>query len=283
MFALAATAAIAAGPFADPPQAKSDKAAGDPAAEANEAHRREAEKVIRTIAMEVQDGETWTKVKPIEKPLLYYGDLTRENDRGSLWGWSGKGRPAALIELYQHTKDRTKWVYAACNISGKKLRASRSDAAWWRENNSASEFKDIPGAPNPAAEAPQRQRQIKLLAQKFTAHELWDPNNTRYDLRRLERPLLTYRDEAAGILDGALFIFANGTNPEIILLLEARQKGKDGAKPVWQYAVGRLAHAELHLAYGGKEVFEAPRGHLVSAADRPYWLGFITSAAVPEP
>src|SRR5262249_15015535 len=188
--------------------------------------------------------------------LLFYSEPTRHNDRGSVWGWAQKGRPVALLELWQVPDDRTRWTFAVCNTSGRKLRASWAGAPWWGENDSASELKDIPGAAAPAAEAAARQRQLKLLAQKFTGHEFWDPRNTRYDLRLLSRPLHTYRDEGAGILEGGLFTLANGTNPEIMLFVEARVDPKNKEKLVWQYTVGRLAHAELHLGYDGKEVFE---------------------------
>lgn len=277
--ALFVTSSVPADPPKEPPDAKRDKEK-----DADEAHRRAAEKVVGAIEVEVLVGDTWTKVKRIEKPLLYYGDPTRENDRGSVWGWAEKGRPVALIELYQNVNNRTKWVYALCNTSGGKLRASRGGEPWWGENGSASELKDVPGAPVPAADGPHRQRQLKQLAGKFTGHQFWDPNNSRFELRRLDRPLHTYRDEGAGILDGALYALANGTNPEIVLFVEARANPKDASKTVWQFAVGRLAHAELHLAYDEKEVFEAPRADRagLSARNKPYWLGFL-DAEEPEP
>ncbi len=93
----------------------------------------------------------------------------------------------------------------------------------------------------------------------------------------LQRPLYAYRDEANGILDGGLFTLANGTNPEILLFIEARVDPKNSAKRLWQFAVGRLAHAELHLEYDGKEVFDAPRGNRVSGPNQPYFLGFLTA------
>jgi hypothetical protein len=123
-----------------------------------------------------------------------------------------------------------------------------------------------------------RSRQLKQLAQKFTGHQFWDPNNSRYELRRIERPLHTYRDEAGGLLEGGLFALANGTNPEILLFVEARVDPKDKSRAVWQYAVGRLAHAELHLDYDGKEIFSAPRGGALSGRDKPYWVDFIPAA-----
>src|SRR5262249_53551606 len=141
-----------------------------------------------------------------------------------------------------------------------------------------SELKEIPSAPAPAADPTQRQRQMKLLAQKFTGHQFWDPNNSRYELRRLDRPLYSYRDEAGGVLDGGLFTLANGTNPEILFFVEARVDPNDKSKAIWQYTVGRLAHAELHMEYDGKEIFNAPRGSQVSGWNKPYWLGFINTA-----
>jgi hypothetical protein len=266
---------------ADPRQQPADdraKAEKGNATEADEQYRRDAARLVDGIAVEVRVGDTWTKVGRVAKPLLYYGDATRENDRGSVWAWGEKGRPAALLELFQSTNDRTKWAFALCNTSGGKLRASRGGGGWWQENDSATELKDVPAAPAPATDPAQRQRQLKLLAGKFTGHEFWDPNNSRFELRRLERPLHTYRDEESGLLEGALYILANGTNPELLLFIEARVDPKDKTKSAWQFAVGRSAHAELHLEYDGKEVYAAPRGDRVSGPNKPYWLGFINTA-----
>jgi hypothetical protein len=238
-------------------------------------YRRDAEKVVGGIEMEVFKEDAWTKVKRIEKPLLFYDDPTRDNDRGSVWGWGEKGRPVALIELWQHVEDRTSWYFCLCNTSGGRVRASRGGAAWWRENESAAELKDVPNAPAPVADSAQRLRQAKQLSLKFRGHEFWDPNNTRYDLRRLDRPLHTYKDEDAGLLDGALYSPANGTNPEIMVFIEAHRDPKDATRSVWRFAVGRSAHAELHLEYEGKEVYEAPRGNKVAGSNKPYWLSYM--------
>ena len=275
---LIVTTFLGGSPLEPPSEAKKDKSEPGAGTKAEEQARRDAEQVVRGIDLEILSDDKWVRVERIEKPLLFYEEPTRDNDRGSVWGWGRKGRPVALLELFRGANFRTSWTFAICNTSGGKVRARRADALWWRENDSESELKDIPGAPAPAAEAAVRQRQLKLLAEKFTAHEFWDPNNTRYELRLLKRPLCTYRDEAAGVLDGGLFTLANGTNPEIMLFIEARVDPKNGSKPVWQYTVGRLAHAELHLEHNGKEVFEAPRGNKVSGADQPYWLGFFRAA-----
>jgi hypothetical protein len=257
------------------PQAKKSVPAKGTEVDADDDHHREVERMVSGIEVEALIGGEWIEIKRIEKPLLYHDDPTRAHTRGSLWGWGLTGRPVALLELWQNGPNKAYWNCGLTNTSGGKLRARLRGIPWWQENESDVELKEIPGAPVPAGDSLQRQRQLKLLAQKFTAHEFWDPNNSRYELRRLERPLRTYRDEAAGLLDGGMYIISNGTNPEIMVAVEARVQPGSKAAPVWQFAVGRLSHSELHVEYDGKEVFSGPRGYLLSGPNRPYWVSRI--------
>ena len=116
----------------------------------------------------------------------------------------------------------------------------------------------------------QRTRQIKELAQQFTAHEFWDPNNSRYELRLLIQPVHKYADPDSGLLDGALFLLCHETNPEVALLIEAvREEGG----PTFRYALARLGHAELHVALADKEVWRQDRLADTKPSDA-YWLLF---------
>ncbi|MGH7139905.1 MAG: hypothetical protein ACREHD_29555, partial [Pirellulales bacterium] len=65
--------------------------------------------------------------------------------------------------------------------------------------------------------------------------------------------------------DGTVFIIAHGTNPELVLLIEAVDASSDGAR--WHYSLMRSSHAEIHLELDGKEVWTCPR------AQRPTTLG----------
>jgi hypothetical protein len=278
MLSLVSTAlpAVAQSPPKEGP--KPDKEA---LAEAEKESRRAAEKLVSGIEVEIFSDDKWTKVKRVEKPLLLFGDDTREIAGGSVWAWGDQGRPVAMLELY---KDgiRKRWDYGITNTSGGKIRASYAGKPWWLENESIAVLKDVPQAPTPAAEAPQRQRQLKLLAQKFTGYELWDPNKTRYDLRRIERAVHTYRDEEHGLLEGGVFILANGTNPEIVFFVEARTDPKDKSKAIWQCAFGRSGFAEMHLEYDGKELFNAPRANGHNGPRKPFLVGGL-AALEPDP
>jgi hypothetical protein len=155
---LVVSTALGGSPPESSSEAKKDKTEPGAGTKDDEQARREAEQVVRGLELEILSDEKWTKVERIEKPLLFYSEPTRHNDRGSLWGWGQKGRPLALLELWRGAKNRTMWAFAICNTSGGKLRARRADAPWWRANDSAAELKDVPGAAAPSAEAPLRQR-----------------------------------------------------------------------------------------------------------------------------
>ena len=104
----------------------------------------------------------------------------------------------------------------------------------------------MPDAPTPADDEAGRLRQMRDLARRFSAREFWDGRT--YALRLLPHPIDRYADPASGLVDGTIFTFANGTNPELLLLIEARRHGDGPAK--WSYAAARFARSELFLKLG---------------------------------
>ena len=57
------------------------------------------------------------------------------------------------------------------------------------------------------------------------------------------------------MIDGALFGFVYATDPEIILVIEAR---KGSAGPEWQYTTARMNSLTLRLNHKGVEAWSAP-------------------------
>ena len=71
--------------------------------------------------------------------------------------------------------------------------------------------------------------------------------------------------------DGALFVLAHGTNPEVLVLIEAIGDSIDKAR--WHYGLARCGSAEMHVAIDGKEVWTVGRTPGVAGKPTdPYWL-----------
>ena len=183
------------------------------------------------------------------QPVLRWRNVTRgrQESEGILVLWVNKGRPVASASVYPWEGDI---AHEFVSLSrGAKLVAREGDRVVWSPRTPGVEFKDIPGAPTPADRPAARLRQMKDLAGRFNVTMTgWKADKSdREELRLL--PKLLYRGDSgkshepdAGWIDGGVFGFVQGTDPEAILLLEAvRQEGRLR----WQYAFARATAAGL--------------------------------------
>jgi hypothetical protein len=111
-----------------------------------------------------------------------------------------------------------------------------------------------------------RQRQFTQVAEKFSASEDWRGQTSQ--LRLMPRPILEYEDKEQGVIEGAVFVWAHGTNVEILMFLEARQ-GEDGDKH-WVAGFRRVSGADLHVDYKGQDFWDNVRGARRSQDDSFY-------------
>jgi hypothetical protein len=139
----------------------------------------------------------------------------------------------------------------------------------------------FPDATSPDDRQTARTRQLKDLARRLSAHEFWDPDNSRFELRLLVQPVLRYAEPDNKVHDGAAFVLAHGTNPEVLVLIEAL--GESLEKSRWHYSLARLGSAELHVAIDGKEVWKRDRTPgVVGRPTDPYWL-FMSAVPPADP
>jgi hypothetical protein len=211
-----------------------------------------------------------TKYEPLEEPLLASSDMAR-GELGWTWAFGRTGRPVAVMELYKSTGPEQRWLQALTLTSDHLVEARLPNGPLWSPQTLQLHLRDLPNSPPPSERSTVRQRQAKLLARRFDAHEFWDPNNSRFELRLLQTPLHTYDDEQNGIVDGAIFAFVHGTNPEVLLLIEAH-RSQDQMR-LWKYGLARIGSAELHVELDGEEVWHLDRAEgVVGRPIDPYWI-----------
>jgi hypothetical protein len=208
------------------------------------------------------------QIEMLERPVLTFGDSARGTKNGSLWLLGTKGRPLAFIELFR-LADEDRWSHTSTLTSKDLIIVKTPLSGQWKPQKLQIEPKLVDNAPPPEAKEPQRLRQARELARRFTAHEFWNPENSRFELRLLAQPVHRYSDLQYELLDGTAFVLAHGTNPEAILLLEAI--GKDLKTSRWHYSLARVGNAEIHVEFDGKEVWKCPRLAGTKSSE-PYWL-----------
>lgn len=214
--------------------------------------------------------ETALKFSP--RPLLRYNDQTRKVGGpiqgvldATVWRLGETGRPKAIItlEIYLVNQGSPLLTYEFASLTPRKLDMQSARGVRWMPHSTDLSMTELDGQaqmPAPAGTPPARLVQMRELARRFTASELL--RQEKISLRLLPQPLDRYSDADAGILDGAVFVFANGTNPEMGLLLECSDKR-------WSYGLFRLASVPLFLRFDDQQidVVAKPKGYPV---DAPY-------------
>jgi hypothetical protein len=127
---------------------------------------------------------------------------------------------------------------------------------------------------SPMGTAAGRLRQMKDLFQQFTATLHDDLLKTSDELRPLAKPLHEYTSPKQGVVQGILCGFAaNGTNPDVIIALEAVSAGEDKTTAKsWRYAVICMTATGVVVKLDKVEVFKRP--YAKSPEDFETWTYF---------
>lgn len=213
-----------------------------------------------TLTLDAKDA----KGKPVtlalhDEPLLRFSNPVGGVPDGIVVMWKHGERPAVVAQVFQ-TKGGL-WVHECQSLAAAGLTMQRGEVTKWKPEKAADELRLLEGAPAPAATPARRLVQMKAIADEFSATDDFkisstDNETTRHTLRRLATPVYRYQDAEQGILDGAVFAFVHGTDPEVFLVLEHRET--KGSQAAWHYALAPMTCWQVNVARQGKEVWSVP-------------------------
>lgn len=215
------------------------------------------------------DGEE-VELKRSEHPVTRYNDNTRGFEDGTLWAFTRNGRPVALITCSTNDSSTRRWWHSVVSLSTNRLRAEKTGRNVWTPQKSGVEYRPFADSPPPDSDSTRRRLQLRDITRRFNAHQYWNPDNQRFELRLAPRPVLVYSDESVGVLDGGIFLFTYGVNPSLVLVVEAVRVENTVS---WRYAIAKNGSAEFHVSLDGKEVYHSPRApKVVGRPIDPYFL-----------
>jgi hypothetical protein len=191
-----------------------------------------------------------------KEPVLRWTNPSAGRVYGNTYVWLHDGRPAAVGCMFRYFDPWREFNGELAALSGTQVAARRDGKVVW-EPKDEWKWQPVPGAPAPAATPAQRVAQLKSLAGEFTV-ELLDTRNVQrgedQTPRLLPKPLVRYDDAKGKALDGALFAFVIGTDPELVVLLECDTAA---AKPAWRFGVTRMNRDAVRVKHKGEKVWEA--------------------------
>ena len=223
----------------------------------------------KTLNEAIEKAANWYDVFPEEGAealkrltVIRWTSVVREQKGEAMMVvWIHNGRPACMASIYPWDGHM---VHEFDSLSREaKLFARDKDKVIWAPQAAGVEFKAVPKAPPPAKTAAERLRQMKALAEGFkgTMTGWMADNSDQESLRLLPRPLHRYdlanvKAPDPKLVDGALFAYVQGTDPEIVLVLEAVGTAE---KAEWQYACVRATSGGLEMKLGDEVVWIAKK------------------------
>jgi hypothetical protein len=159
------------------------------------------------------------------------------------------GRPAAVGKFFKNGQNR--WVNQFTIVPDADVSIQRGERLFWKPTDFVCKFADLPNSPVPATKPALRLAQMRAIAADFKVVDHFGQNPVKENLRLLTQPGYRYSEQDS-ILDGALFFFVMGTNPECCLLLEC-DSSVNGA--CYRFAVAPMTIFRLEASYKDKEVW----------------------------
>jgi hypothetical protein len=188
-----------------------------------------------------------------QTPILKWSNPTEGALFGSVMLWTANGRPEAVASIYRWFVDKHEAHAEFKSLSTHGLKATKDGTAIWDAQPPDVTFHPLAGSAAPQDTANKRLTQMREISRRFDA-KLTHPRKGATALRLLTQPVYRYEQPGGDLLDGALFAFVQGTDPEVFVFVEA---AKSAAGPKWRYALARMNMFQLNATLDGKEVWKA--------------------------
>jgi hypothetical protein len=200
------------------------------------------------------------------EPVLLWTNPQRKTAASASFVWVVDGRPEAIASIYRFNEGgKMAEDNEFQSLASTGLLATRDGQPAWSPRTAGLTFAPIPGAPKPAESPADRLRQMRSLAREF--HAFFNAPEDQAELRLLPQPLYRYQTKRPDLLDGALFAFVVTTDPEVLLLIEARPVDKT---PSWHYAFARMSMVNLRAQHRDQEVWSVGWVYNLQDPTQPY-------------
>jgi hypothetical protein len=238
----------------------------------------ERDETMRLIDAELPNWKIWIGSDRDEalnlepRAVLKWSNPGVGRVHGGVYLWTRNGRPEVVLSLFKVWEPLWGFQAEMHSLSQHEMTVERDGMILWQPNQAGLSWEDVPDSQTPGGTAVRRLQQMRGLAKNFSASMIDFRRNRsgdRQELRLLPQPIYRYESTDPDVLDGALFAFVFGTDPEVFLLLEARRVN---GTVRWRYALTRMNFDVLTVLYKDSEVWHVDRVKNEDRFHEPYIL-----------
>jgi hypothetical protein len=188
-----------------------------------------------------------------DRAILHYSNpISSATAEGATFLWLDGKRPMAAVSMSHRSGGQIFWELSS--LSDDPLSLSRNGSAVWIPTACSRKAERLAGAEKPADSSAKRLIQMRGIARKFVVQEF--RREKWQDGRLLPQPLYRWDDADRGVVDGAVFGYAETNDPELLLQIEARLEGAAG-EAAWYFSFAKMTSSPVTVSLDDREIFRA--------------------------
>ena len=199
-----------------------------------------------------------SKLTLVRTPFLNWTNpLEAGQINGSSFVWELNGRPVAIGQFFSYLagQGRRSYCHVFTTLSDKPLAAKFQGELFWQPVlNAKTGWRSDHGAGFAAGTPTARLLQMRNLARQFSTYTE-EKTRGRRNLRLLPQPVYRYRQQSSD-LDGGLFAYVVGNDPELMILIECDLTSEN---PKWRYRFAQSTKSTTVAMRKGDEVYRFAR------------------------
>lgn len=215
-----------------------------------------ATQTVGRLSLENSSADNRT-LKLKEGSLLRWSNPIIGRVYGDSYLWTDRNRPTAFLSIY------AKFDSAVGNrrltfqsLSADKLIAKLDDTTIWEPQLPGIKFTKLDDVRAPSKRQNIQRLQVARIVRAFSGEIAETDNDDRFrQLRLLTSALYQYESPENHVTHGSLFAFVDGTDPELLLMVEARMVDDELA---WHFAPIRQNHRRLKLKRDDETIWDVP-------------------------
>lgn len=214
-------------------------------------------------------AETDTEIPLLKEPVLNWSNPIRRSPAGALYLFTRDGRPQAAMCMYPSGRAKFSFDKEVQSLTTDSIMLFESGKLAWQPTKPGIRWQEFGPPIAVGATTPARLSQMRRIAKTFSAKLVFNDQPHR-PLRLQTTPVYRYPDSglAGDVIDGAVFTFVQGTDPEVIMMLEA-YKPDDADENKWRVAFARMTMVVVTALRDDQTFWEAG-GWGFTGLNRPY-------------
>lgn len=209
------------------------------------------------VVTEKQEFNT-LKLTLFPKSIQAYSNSVRPDGvHGTIHIWVNEGRPRMIAGIWSALDEKVRTQRNLCyefhSLSESPLSATLENNLAWAPNEAGVDWIRLKEMSVPAKSRPLRLAQMRQQMSDLRG----EVQSGESELRLLTQPIYRYPETVRGAIDGAIFSFVMGTDPEIFVVMEARVDQPDN-EPKWFMAPIRFTGSGLKLMRGDTIIWQRP-------------------------